>query len=336
MRPVRTWMVILALLPCLASTAAAVLPAGVQLERVLTVKDGLSHNSVLAVAVGPEHVYVGTKRYMTVLKRDGGVTVWSPKNSGLKFHQVPAVILRGTQLWTTCRSPVAGGGTYRWDGLQWEWFEEIKDDMQSNYISCFHVDDKNMLWIGTEDQGINYYVHETNPYRKFGYLASKKGLLDNRVTCLSSRPGELWIGTLSGISVYRGQEGEKYLFTNHSKATGLPADHIVALAVTPERAFAGTTMGLLIFEGGAWRLLGKESGLADPWITALALDGPDLWIGSKKGLQLMRGGRIEPPIDYRDGLPTAAIHCLTVVRQADGVNRLFVGTDKGLAILRRP
>lgn len=311
------------------------MPAGFSLEKVLTPKEGLSHASVLAIAVGPEHVFIGTKRHLTVLKKDGSITVWSPKNSALKFQSVPAVVLRGTHLWTTCRSPVAAGGTFHWDGLQWEVFEEIKDDMVSNYISSFYVDEKNMLWLGSDDQGVNYDLADTNQFRRFGYLATKKGLVDNRVTCLSGRPGELWVGTLGGISVYKGRDGENYLFTNFGKKDGLPSEHVNALAATPERVYAGTTMGLAVFENGAWRQIGAESGLADPWITALAADGSDLWIGTKKGLQVLRNGRAETVIDYRDGLPSSQIQCLAVGKQADGVSRVFAGTPGGLAILRR-
>lgn len=335
MRRTGWWVIMLGCLLAAIPPVSAVMPAGLQLERVLTPKEGLSHPVVLSLAIGPEHVYIGTRKYLNVLKKDGTITHWTPENSKLKFLMIPAMAVRGHELWTTCRSPVAGGGTYRWDGLQWEWFEEIKDDMQSNYVSCFHVDDKNVLWIGTEDQGLNYYVHETNPFRKFGYLATKKGIVSNQIMCLTSRPGELWIGTVAGISVYRGQEGDRALVTNYTLTSGLPADRITALAATPERVYAGSTLGLQIFENGSWRLLGKEAGLADAWISALVVDGSDLWIGTAKGLQVMRGGRIEPPIDHRDGLPAHQIRCLAIGRGPDGVTRLYVGTERGLAIFKR-
>jgi len=316
--------------------AAAVMPAGIALERVYSTADGLSHNSVLAVAAGAENVFIGTERNLSVLKKDGKFTVWGPDNSPLKLQRVPAVTVRnGTEVWAACRSPVAGGGTYKWDGLQWSVFEEIKDDMQSNYVNCFAVDEKGVLWIGTDDQGVNYYVWESNPYRKFGYLASKKGLLDNRITCMATRPGEVWLGTVSGVSVYKGRDGEKYLFTNYTKAEGLPADHITAIAAAPDRVLAGTTKGLAVFENGAWKLLGTAAGLADTWVTAVLIDGADTWVGTKKGIQLLRGGRFESPIDYRDGLPSAHVQCLTLVRGQDGVTRVYAGTDRGLVVLKR-
>lgn len=335
MARIRLILCVVVCLVVLSNPIQAVMPTGVQLERVVTPKEGLSHPVVLSLAVGKDYVYIGTRKYLNVLKPDGSIIHWTPQNSALKFLQIPAMVVRGNELWTTCRSPVAGGGTYRWDGLQWEWFEEIKDDMQSNYVSCFHVDDKNVLWIGTDDQGLNNYVYETNPFRKFGSLSTKKGIVSNQIQCLTSRPGELWIGTMSGISVYRGQEGEHALITNYTSASGLKAERITALAAMPDKVFAGSTMGLEIFENGAWRLIGKESGLADEWITALAVDGSDLWIGTAKGLQLMRAGRIEPPIDHRDGLPAHQVRCLAIARSADGATRIYVGTERGLAILKR-
>lgn len=313
----------------------AVLPAGVSVERVYSTTDGLSHSSVLSVAVASDNVFIGTERHLSVLKKDGGFTVWGPANSPLKLQRVPAVVVRGNgEVWAACRSPIAGGGTYKWDGLQWSVFEEIKDDMQSNYVNCFAVDEKGAVWIGTDDQGANYYVWESNPYRKFGYLASKKGLLDNRITCMSTRPGEVWIGTMSGISVYKGRDGEKYLFTNYTRADGLPAEHITAIAAAPDRILVGTTRGLAIFDNASWKLLDTSAGLADSWVTAVIIDGSDAWIGTKKGLQLLRNGRIEPPIDYRDGLPSAHIQCLALGKSTDGTARIYVGTDRGLILLK--
>ncbi|MBP7634844.1 hypothetical protein KBA41_11805 [Candidatus Ozemobacteraceae bacterium] len=330
---------VLAVSACLVGfpgAAWAVLPAGVSLERIYTPADGLSHASILAVSVATDNVFIGTERNLSVLKKDGTFTVWGPANSPLKLQRVPAVIVRGNgEVWAACRSPVAGGGTYKWDGLQWSVFEEIKDDMQSNYVSCFAVDEKGVVWIGTDDQGANYYVWESNPYRKFGYLASKKGLLDNRITSMSTRPGEVWIGTMTGVSVYRGRDGEKYLFTNYTRADGLPAEHVTAVSASPDRVLAGTTKGLALFEGGSWKLLDASAGLADPWVTAVLIDGADAWVGTKKGLQLLRGGRFEPPVDYRDGLPSAHIQCLALARDADGAARLYVGTDRGLVVLKR-
>ncbi|MFZ2960879.1 MAG: two-component regulator propeller domain-containing protein [Candidatus Ozemobacteraceae bacterium] len=324
----------LAILFC--AHAEAAFPTGVSLERVFQVKDGLSHDSVLSIAASPDMVFLGTERNLTILSSDGKVTVWGPKNSPLNFQRVSAMILRGKELWTTCRSPIDGGGTHRWDGLQWQSFEEIKDDMQSNYISCFCVDDKNTVWIGTDNQGINEFVFEKNPFRKFGYLATKKGLLDNRILCMAARPGELWIGTMFGISVYRGKDGENYLFTNYSKATGLPAEAITSLAMGSNgRVYAGSSLGLLVFENGTWRLLKKADGLANNGIKSLLVDGDDLWIGTSDGVQLYRNGVFEPVFNYRDGLPSALIQCLAVSRGADGIKRLYVGTDHGLAILQR-
>ncbi|MBF0502838.1 MAG: hypothetical protein HQM09_22075 [Candidatus Riflebacteria bacterium] len=326
---------LLMLFAFISGAVEAVMPAGVSLERVFQMKDGLSHNSVLSVAVASEMVFIGTERNLTILGNEGKVTVWGPKNSPLTFQKVSAIAVRGKELWATSRSPMVGGGTYRWDGLQWQHFEEIKDDMQSNYISCFYVDEKNVVWIGTDNQGLNEFVYETNPFKKFGYLSTKKGLIDNNVLCMTSKAGELWIGTMHGISVYRGRDGEKYLFTNYSQSNGLPYELVDSIANGPkDRIYAGTPLGLMIFENGQWRILKKADGLVDNGIRALTVDGDDLWIGTMKGLQLYRNGVFEKAFDFHDGLPSALIQCLTMAHGADGVKRLYIGTDNGLAILR--
>lgn len=319
---------------CLASSAFGALPAGVTLERVLKVADGLGHDSVLSLAIGSGTLYVGTERGLTVIAPDGRVKTWDAKNSRLNLQRIPALAIRNGDLWATCRTPIEGGGTFRWDGNEWWWYEEIKDDMQSNFITCFHVDASNTLWLGTENQGVNEYVFEKNPFRKFGYLATKKGLADNRVLCLTSRPGELWIGTMKGLSVYRGKQDEKYLFTTFSPANGFPTELVTTLAVAGERVFAGSPVGLLVLEGDSWKKYSTAEGLGDAWVKALGSDGRDLWIGSRMGLQRFRNGTFSTPADFRDGLPSSMIQCLAFGTGPDGISRIYVGTDHGLAILR--
>ncbi len=331
----RTISCLVLLLALVSVGAWAALPPGVAIEKVWSEKDGLSHASVRAVAAGDGFVYVGTDRGLTIIKPDGTTAVWNKDNSPLLYQQIPALVLRGKELWTTCRNPVAGGGTFRWDGFQWSIFEEIKDDMQSNYVNCFHVDKAGKLWLGTDNQGLNSYDYETNPYKKFGYLATKKGLIDMRVTCIDSRAGELWIGTIGGISVYRGKDGEKYLFTNYDQQNGLPYSTVTSIAVGPTEVYAGSSMGLMRFDGTSWKQLGVAEGLAEPWVTGLAMDGPVLWVSTKKGLQQLVNGRFTDPIGLTDGLPSTRIQCLHVSRQPSGA-KLYVGTDRGLAVLRVP
>ena len=314
-------------------SAMAALPVGVTIERIWLEKDGLSHPSIRAVGIGKDLVFLGTERGLTIIKSDGSITVWNARNSPLAYQQVPALAVRGTELWTTCRNPVSGGGTYRWDGLQWNVFEEIKDDMQSNYISCIHVDKKNKVWLGTDNQGLNSYDFETNPYKKFGYLATKKGLIDMRITAIDSREGELWIGTLGGVSVYKGKENDKYLFTNFDQSNGLPSNTVTSLAVGSDRVYAGCSMGLMSYDGTGWKLLGTADGLADQWVTSLAVDGQTLWVATKKGIQLLKNGQFSAPLGLADGLPSTRIQCLTVSRQTSPA-RVYAGTERGLVIFQ--
>jgi len=317
-----------------AAAIQGAFPSGVSLERALRVSDGLSHDSILSLAVARDRLYIGTERNLTILGADGRMTIWGPKNSRLNLQRVPALAIRNGDLWATCRTPIEGGGTFRWDGNEWWWYEEIKDDMQSNFVSCFHVDASNTLWIGTENQGLNEFVFENNPFRKFGYLATKKGLIDNRIICLTSRPGELWIGTMKGLSVYRGKKGDEYLFTGYSPSNGFPAELVTALAVIGDRVYAGTSKGLQVLESGSWRTLTTADGLTDSWVKTLGTDGRDLWVGTSMGLQRFRDGVLSKPVDYRDGLPSSHIQCLAFGPGSDGIPRIYVGTDHGLAILR--
>ncbi|MBI3038710.1 hypothetical protein HYY75_06645, partial [bacterium] len=153
--------------------------------------------------------------------------------------------------------------------------------------------------------------------------------------CLGSRSGELWIGTMGGVSIYKGKKDEKYLFTNFTTQNGLPNNVVLNLAVSPSIVYAGSPTGLMIFENEKWRAIGISEGLASDWVSALALDGENLWIGTKKGLQFLSNGKISTSMNFKNGFPSSHIQALAVRNNSDGSASIFVGTDEGLIVLNR-
>ena len=142
--------------------------------------------------------------------------------------------------------------------------------------------------------------------------------------------------TRDGVAVGYGQgvllPGSRMLSAFH----GLPGNQALALA-GGDPLFVGTPSGLGAVVGSkvAWRVTAGEGRLPHPWVTALALHGDALYIGTYGGGVVRRTafeppkGRFEPFAET-DGFKVNT-GCLV---EAGG--RLFLGTDgQGLFRLSR-
>ncbi len=131
--------------------------------------------------------------------------------------------------------------------------------------------------------------------------------------------------TDDGVAIGYGQgvllPGARLLSAFH----GLPGNQALALA-SGRSLFVGTPSGLGAVEGRrvAWRVTAGEGKLPHPWVSALALSGDELYVGTYGGGVVRRtvDGRYEPFVET-EGLKITG-GCLM---EADG--RLYAGTDGG-------
>jgi ligand-binding sensor domain-containing protein len=166
------------------------------------------------------------------------------------------------------------------------------------------------------------------------YVASLRGAArfdGQRWTAMAggaAGPAFALAATRDGIAVGYGQglllPGSRFLSAFH----GLPGNQALALAGS-DPLFVGTPSGLGAVSGNkvAWRVTAGEGRLPHPWVTALALRGDALYIGTYGGGVARRTaaagspkGRFEP-FPETDGLKVNT-GCLV---EAGG--RLFLGTD---------
>ena len=85
--------------------------------------------------------------------------------------------------------------------------------------------------------------------------------------------------------------------------------------------------GLNVFDGHRFQALTKKDGLLDDTILSLQTDlGGDLWVGSNKGLNRLKDGKVTAAYTEKDGLSAASVRALAF--DADGI--LWAGTDRGL------
>ncbi len=99
---------------------------------------------------------------------------------------------------------------------------------------------------------------------------------------------------------------------------GLPAWKVHCVLVDGPRVWAGTTKGLVVREGGRFRVIGPEQGLSHSVVSSLAVDPAtgDLWVGTFRGLNRLSAGRIETFTQTSSGLPNDVVYSVMVAKGA--------------------
>ena len=191
-------------------------------------------------------------------------------SDGIPSNQIQAIAVDGTTLWIGTPKGLAqidlSTGT-------WQPVVDITDHINTLFDEETPIDvralaaDEQELWIGTLNHGIIRYNKGTTFPDIFDM---RNGLPDNTIydIKIDNDSDEVWIGTFAGVARYLRSTGD---WQNYSKATdGLPADDIVALAVTPERIWIGTSQnGMAVYNRDL-----------DIWQSFGTLDNLDLKAGS--------------------------------------------------------
>lgn len=157
-------------------------------------------------------------------------------------------------------------------------------------------------------------------------------LEDPRVTALAVDPGsgELWVGTFDrGVAVRR-EGGWELLGTSDGLADLFVTSLAVERTAEASRILVGTQTGLTLFEEGRHRILGRQEGLPDDHVVAVAASEGRLAVGTYGGgLGLFEGdgwsttGQPDLPSDYVQALAF------------DDRGGLWIGTRSGAALRSR-
>ncbi len=94
-----------------------------------------------------------------------------------------------------------------------------------------------------------------------------------------------WVAVLDGGLVYVSKDDLRV--RSIGVAEGLPSAQVNAVAVFEEQVHAGTAAGLFRQDGHVWT---SEEGLPDDWVQALYAHGDGLYVGTYRGLALLREG----------------------------------------------
>jgi signal transduction histidine kinase/CheY-like chemotaxis protein/ligand-binding sensor domain-containing protein len=138
--------------------------------------------------------------------------------------------------------------------------------------------------------------------------------------------GELWIATLRGVTIFRGDAAEHLTTKAHRE---IPESVNAVLEGRGGEMWVGGTGGIAVRRGGKWQRMNESDGLPGQTIYSLGL-GPDgaVWAGGSAGVGRYLNGRWHV-WDSREGLLQEECNLGGLVVDDDGV--VYVGTMAGLA-----
>ena len=229
-------------------------------------------------------------------------------------------------------------GLLVFDGEDWRSIEVANSGLLSDTVRSVTVDRRRGLWLGTD--GGAYYFPYFNPGGNVVLDAARAGLAANTVLDVSTDSGQIVLLALqdAGLAqyiqpVFGSTRGS--LSAVAVGPDGLPSRDVrsaVLASDRPPRIWAATDAGLSHFDGRVWVTIDHRDGLPSRDVTAVAVAGSELWVGTAgHGLAASLTGPTGPFTTYglADGLPSLAVR--QILAASDG--SIWVGTDSGLAVI---
>ena len=197
---------------------------------IYTVSDDLPSNDIQAIAVNGNDLWIGTPKGLA--RVDISLGTWQIRTeSGIE--QINGL---NPNVPTNVRALAVYPPTIKTPSL----IEE--DEISPSVIE--EVVKKTEVWIGTLNQGVIRFDPETGSSVNYNTL---NGLPHNQIFDIEIGTHNVWIATFSGVARYSRSDEEWVVYDRTSD--GLPADNILALAVTPVTVWAGTSdAGIAIFD----------------------------------------------------------------------------------------
>jgi signal transduction histidine kinase/ligand-binding sensor domain-containing protein len=291
---------------------------------VYRVEDGLSSNDVRAAAVGADG-----KLWI------GGDNAWLSVWNGSRFDPHPLTSIPAD---TGVRALAAAGEGTLWIGTTAgliglkngaERLFTAKQGLADDWILTLATSLDGSLWIGTRNGFSRWREGEIVSFRP------KDGLSQSTVFSIyEDRERSLWVGTKHGLNQFL--DGRAIPYTINE---GLPSnDTGPVLQDKRGNMWIGTLgAGLSRFDGRRFTSVTVNNGLASNVINALAegRNAPDatdsvLWVGTDRGLNRLRDGRVDQTFTVAQGLPANDVRSLMI----DDSGTLWVATQAGPAALR--
>jgi len=276
--------------------------------------DGLSSNTVLAVAAGRDVLWFGVSGEGL----DGFAPNWQVP--GGEPSGIRALASTSGALWVGSDYQ----GVWRFNGTAWTQYSTSNSGLGSNNISALAVTPDEKIWAGTTDAGVSSFNGSTWT----SYNTQNSGIVSNQVRALAlDAKGHLWVGTYGGLSVYTPKDDAWSTIPAGEKT--YPNANIAALAASEKQVWVGTASGIGVYNGKKWALHNQGTGLPSDNVQALAVDkGGTVWAGTDAGLAAWNGSAWTAYTTANSGLVDNNVMAL----HADGEGRLWVGTPYGVSV----
>ena len=204
---------------------------------VYTVPDGLPSNKIQAVAVHESELWVGTPKGFA--RFDVGQDTWELRRE----EGIERINSLNSNVPTNVRAIAIYAPTV-----------DVPNPIQPDGSTPPVVQTVAVLsevWIGTLNQGVIRYNPSTGEFVNYNTL---NGLPHNQIFDIEFGLDDVWVATFSGVARYSRSNDQwtSYLRETHE----LPADDIVALAVTPKSVWVATSKsGMAIYDRiyDSWR-----------------------------------------------------------------------------------
>lgn len=187
----------------------------------------LCHDDVFAFMNDPEKgIWIGTN--------GGGVCHFDEETETFTQYQAEEGVIRDLLIDSEGHFWLAtyGGGLkmllFNDEGI-WNFYQG-DNGLQSNVILTIHEDQKNRLWVGTKEAGLNFLEQHTFQFTNY---TIENGLPSDEVKgILEDDSGNLWLSTNNGLSKFN---PETKTFFNYSIEDGLQGSEYNALAYYKDR-----------------------------------------------------------------------------------------------------
>ncbi len=213
--------------------------------------------------------------------------------------------------------------------------------LSQNSIMALYKDDKNIIWLGTYKQGLNYLNSDIVRFTCYHHeIANSRSLPYDDINCFAEdKLGNIWMGTNGGGLIYFNRKNNTFKQYRHNAAdkNSLSNDVIVSLWIDRKgMVWIGTYLGgLNSFDGNRFITYkhndNDSASLSNDNVWEIFEDSEkNLWVGT------LSGG-----LDLFDRATGRFKHCTyngTSFRTVstlmeDRKGNLWIGTDNGIVVL---
>lgn len=226
--------------------------------------------------------------------------------------------------------------------------EELNPASLSNSsIRAVFFDERGGLWVGTYHGGVNYFDPGLSRFKNFEHLPNRNSLSNNVVSSfVEDEHGNFWIGTEGGgLNYFDRKTGTFIAYQLTPESTNsIGGNNVKTILKDGQQLWVGTfTQGLDLFDIATKQFRhfkhksGTANSLSDNNVYSLYKEGNRLWIVTYGGginlLDLTSGNFHHYKNDPKHKSSLSSNLGRVIIK--DSRQRLWIGTEKGLNLVRR-